>query len=377
MKTAAKVIQILEDAGFEAYIVGGAVRDYLLGKVPHDMDVASNAYPEEVKKLFDRTVDIGIEHGTVLVLMEGEGIEVTTFRTESEYTDLRRPDKVEFVQSLEEDLKRRDFTINAMAMDKNLSIIDPFGGQTDLLKHMIRAVGEPGERFQEDALRMLRAVRFSGQLNFSIEEGTLTAIRIHAPLIRAVAVERLKNELDKILINPRTQWSMEYLKKSGLAEHLPAGDLLSMDWSGYKHKDQAAFGWAYLLFTQQKQFHEIKGYKFSNGEKRLIERALEAAHLAEWDDWTFYCFEAKELEIACYLTGTEIDIASRKDRLPIKTKRDLAVNGIDLMQWSGQKQGAWLRQWIEKMERYVLFGKLENDNDTIKDWFLNEYNGDS
>lgn len=377
MKTAAKVIQVLEDAGFEAYIVGGAVRDYLLGKVPHDMDVASNAYPEEVKKLFSRTVDIGIEHGTVLVLMEGEGIEVTTFRTESEYTDLRRPDKVEFVQSLDEDLKRRDFTINAMAMNKNLSIIDPFGGQRDLLKHVICAVGEPGERFQEDALRMLRAVRFSGQLNFSIEEGTLDAIRIHAPLIKAVAVERLKNELDKILLNPRTQWSMDYLKKSGLAEHLPAGDLLAMDWSGYEQRGQAAFGWAYMLYTQQKQFQEIKGYKFSNGEKRLIERALEAAQLTEWDDWTFYCFEAKELEIACYLNGMDVDVASRKERLPIKTKRDLAVNGIDLMQWSGQKQGAWLRKWIEKMERYVLFGKLDNDNDTIKDWFLNEYNGDS
>ena len=377
MKTAAKVIRNLENAGFEAYIVGGAVRDYLLGKVPHDMDVASNAYPEEVKKLFNRTVDIGIEHGTVLVLMEGEGIEVTTFRTESEYTDLRRPDKVEFVQSLEEDLKRRDFTINAMAMDKELAIIDPFGGKSDLEKCLIRAVGEPGERFQEDALRMLRAVRFSGQLNFAIEEGTLAAIRSHAPLIRAVAVERLKNELDKILLNPRTQRSMAYLKHSGLAEHLPAGRLLSMDWSGYVPRGQAAFGWAYLLHSQQKQFEEIKGYKFSNGEKRLVERALEAASLEAWDDWTFYCFEAKELEIACYLNGTDMDIPLRKERLPIKSKRELAVNGIDLMEWSGRKQGPWLRHWIEKMERHVVYGQLENDNDKIKDWFLNEYNGDS
>ncbi|MDN3450898.1 CCA tRNA nucleotidyltransferase [Planococcus sp. APC 3906] len=377
MKTAAKVIRNLENAGFEAYIVGGAVRDYLLGKVPHDMDVASNAYPEEVKKLFNRTVDIGIEHGTVLVLMEGEGIEVTTFRTESEYTDLRRPDKVEFVQSLEEDLKRRDFTINAMAMDKDLAIIDPFGGKSDLEKCLIRAVGEAGERFQEDALRMLRAVRFSGQLNFAIEEGTLAAIRSHASLIRSVAVERLKNELDKILLNPRTQHSMAYLKDSGLAKHLPAGGLLSMDWTGYEPKGQAAFGWAYLLHSQQKQFEEIKGYKFSNAERRLVERALEAANLTEWDDWTFYCFEAKELEIACYLNGTDMDIPLRKEQLPIKSKRELAVNGIDLMEWSGRKQGPWLRQWIEKMERHIVYGQLENDNGLIKDWFLNEYNGDS
>lgn len=373
MKNAAKVIRQLEGAGFEAYIVGGAVRDYLLGKTPHDMDVASNASPEQVKKLFSRTVDTGIEHGTVLVLLEGEGIEVTTFRTEGAYSDMRRPDKVEFVQSLEEDLKRRDFTINAMAMDDQLRVIDPFGGRDDLEKRIIRAVGDPGERFKEDALRMLRAVRFSGQLDFSMDPGTLQAIQQHASLITAVAVERLKNELDKILINARTQRSMNYLKNSGLTNHLPAGELLEMDWSGYTPKGQAAFGWAYLLYQQNEDFQAVKGYKFSNGEKRLVEHALKAARLGQWDAWTFYCFESKELEIAAYLSGREIVPQQEKEALPIRSKRDLAVNGKDLMQWTGKKQGQWLRQWIENMERKIVFGQLANNHEEIKEWFLDEY----
>lgn len=141
-------------------MVGGAVRDFLLGKTPHDIDVASSASPQQVKSLFKRTVDTGIEHGTVLVLVDGEGIEVTTFRTEGSYSDNRRPDSVEFVQSLDEDLKRRDFTINAMAMTETLEIIDPFGGKDDLHNRLIRAVGDPDARFQEDALRMLRGCVF-------------------------------------------------------------------------------------------------------------------------------------------------------------------------------------------------------------------------
>lgn len=373
MKNAAKVIRVLEQAGFEAYIVGGAVRDYLLGKMPHDMDVASNASPEEVKKLFSRTVDTGIEHGTVLVLLEGEGIEVTTFRTEGSYTDMRRPDKVEFVQSLEEDLKRRDFTINAMAMDEHLQVIDPFGGREDLEKCIIRAVGEPGERFQEDALRMLRAVRFSGQLDFAVDRGTLIAIQQHASLIHAVAVERLKNELDKILINTRTEISMGYLKESGLTNHLPAGKLLEMDWGGYKPQSQAAYGWAYMLYQQNQDFAAVSGYKFSNGEKRLIEGALKAAKLEKWDAWTFYCFECKELEIAAYLNGRGVVPKEEKDALPIQSKRDLAVNGTDLMKWTDKRQGPWIRQWIEIMERKIVFRQLANEHEKIKDWFLNEY----
>jgi tRNA nucleotidyltransferase (CCA-adding enzyme) len=377
MKTALKVVGILEKGGFEAYIVGGAVRDLLLGKTPQDVDVATNAAPQQVKNLFSRTIDTGIEHGTVLVLLDGEGIEVTTFRTEGTYSDSRRPDSVEFVQSLEEDLKRRDFTVNAMALDKEHAIIDPFDGRLDIEKRLIRAVGNPEERFQEDALRMLRAVRFSGQLDFQIDAATLASIQKQAPGIRAIAVERLKNEIDKILIQGHTSRSMVYLKESGLTRYLPAGQFFETDWSSYQPIGIAACGWAYMLYRQNGEFEEIRTYKFSNEERKLIEGSLKAARTEQWDVWTYYRFTNQQLAIAAALTGLEVDIAAEKAALPIQSKSDIAANGADLMKWSGKQQGPWLKQWIEKMERCIVCGELQNDKEIIKGWFNDEYHGDA
>ncbi|MBT2569514.1 CCA tRNA nucleotidyltransferase [Planococcus sp. ISL-110] len=373
MKTAIKVIGRLKESGFQAYMVGGAVRDFLLGKTPHDIDVASSASPQQVKTHFKRTVDTGIEHGTVMVLLDGEAIEVTTFRTEGSYTDNRRPDSVEFVQSLEEDLKRRDFTINAMAMTEHLDIIDPFGGKNDLGKKVIRAVGEPDERFQEDALRMLRAVRFSGQLDFVIEAGTINSIKRHAPLIHSIAVERLKAELDKVFVNPHTQKSMEYLRESTLTEFLPAGHLFETDWTQYTPTGKSGYGWFYMLYKQNRRFSEVRDYRFSNEEKRLIEKSLELAKLEFWDQWTFYQYSIDQLEMAARVTGKKLDSEAVKSQLPIQSKSDLAASGLDLMRWSGKRSGPWLKPWIEKMEKLIVYGELENDKELIKDWFVDEY----
>lgn len=373
MKTAIKVISVLQQAGFQAYMVGGAVRDFLLGKTPHDIDVASSASPQQVKALFKRTVDTGIEHGTVLVLVDGEGIEVTTFRTEGSYSDNRRPDSVEFVHSLEEDLKRRDFTINAMAMTEDLDIIDPFGGKEDLQNQLIRAVGNPDARFQEDALRMLRAVRFSGQLDFIIDRETLSSIQRHAELITTIAVERLKSEIDKILVNSRTNISMANLSDTKLTDFLPAGPLFKVDWSHYQSNGKAAFGWIYLLHKNNRSFMEIRDYRFSNEEKRLIEKALELANLEFWDQWTYYQYSIEQLDSAARVTGKWLDPAAAKEQLPIQTKSDLAASGRDLMEWSGSRSGPWLKEWIEKLEKLIVYGELKNDKELIKDWFVNEY----
>ena len=162
------LLQQIRAAGFEAYFVGGSVRDTILGLPIHDVDIATSAYPAEIKAIFERTVDTGIEHGTVMVLDHGEGYEITTFRTESGYQDFRRPDKVEFVRSLKEDLKRRDLTINALALAPDGTVIDMFSGLDDLKNKTIRAVGDPTERFFEDALRMMRTVRFASQLDLKV-----------------------------------------------------------------------------------------------------------------------------------------------------------------------------------------------------------------
>lgn len=196
---AVPILKKLEKAGFEAYFVGGSVRDHLLGRTINDVDIATSAYPEEVKAIFHRTIDLGIEHGTVLVLEEGREYEITTFRSESSYTDYRRPDKVEFIRSLDGDLKRRDFTMNSMAMNCDGTIMDPYHGKEDIHNRLIRTVGSPEMRFTEDALRMMRAVRFVSQLGFSLESSTLISLREHSRLLEHIAVERKTMEFEKIL----------------------------------------------------------------------------------------------------------------------------------------------------------------------------------
>lgn len=193
------IIAVLENHGFEAYAVGGCVRDTLLCRVPGDWDITTSAKPEEVKALFAHTIDTGIEHGTVTVMMNHIGYEVTTYRIDGEYEDARHPKEVTFTANLTEDLKRRDFTINAMAYNGRVGLVDEFDGIADLHRGIIRCVGDPMERFSEDALRMLRAVRFAAQLGFTIEEKTKDAIRTLAPTIAKVSVERIAVELVKIL----------------------------------------------------------------------------------------------------------------------------------------------------------------------------------
>ena len=195
------IIGVLESHGFEAYAVGGCVRDTLLLRAPGDWDITTSAKPEEVKQLFSHTIDTGIEHGTVTVMMNHIGYEVTTYRIDGEYEDARHPKEVTFTANLVEDLKRRDFTINAMAYNERSGLVDECDGLGDLEKGVIRCVGDPMERFSEDALRMLRAVRFAAQLGFSIEENTKAAIRKLAPTIAKVSVERIAVELIKILIS--------------------------------------------------------------------------------------------------------------------------------------------------------------------------------
>lgn len=198
---ASRILERLHERGYEAYIVGGCVRDMMLGRQPEDWDITTNALPGQVKAVFGRTIDTGIKHGTVTVMMKGKGFEVTTYRIDGAYSDGRHPDSVAFTPSLEEDLKRRDFTINAMAFNRSEGLVDLFEGREDLRRGIIRCVGNPMERFGEDALRILRAIRFSAQLGFAIEEETGHAIRTLAPTLERVSRERVQTELTKLLLS--------------------------------------------------------------------------------------------------------------------------------------------------------------------------------
>ena len=199
------IINNLQLHGYEAFAVGGCVRDSILARRPEDWDITTSAKPEEIKRLFRRTVDTGIEHGTVTVMIGKDSYEVTTYRVDGAYEDGRHPKEVRFTSRLEEDLQRRDFTINAMAYNDDVRLVDVFGGMKDLNHHLIRCVGDPRERFSEDALRILRAVRFSAQLNFPIEPDTAEAIKELAPTLEKISAERIQAELVKLLVSPHPE----------------------------------------------------------------------------------------------------------------------------------------------------------------------------
>lgn len=220
------IIGKLEEAGYEAYAVGGCVRDSLINRLPGDWDITTSAKPEEVKALFPRTVDTGIQHGTVTVLMDKEGYEVTTYRVDGEYEDGRHPKEVAFTASLKEDLKRRDFTINAMAYNDRCGIVDIFGGIQDLKDKVIRCVGDAGERFNEDALRILRAVRFSAQLGCTIEGSTRQAVSLLVENLEHISAERIQAELIKLILSDNPQYLRDAWELGITAVILPEFDAI-------------------------------------------------------------------------------------------------------------------------------------------------------
>lgn len=229
------IINTLEEAGYEAYAVGGCVRDSILGREPDDWDITTSAKPEETKHLFPRTVDTGIKHGTVTVLLGGEGFEVTTYRIDGTYEDGRHPTEVTFTANLKEDLRRRDFTINAMACNDRSGLVDLYGGLADMENRVIRCVGDAGERFDEDALRMLRAVRFSAQLGYRIDEATGEAVRALAPNLQKISAERIQAELVKLVTSPHPDYLRNAYELGITAQILPEFDLCMETPQRHKH----------------------------------------------------------------------------------------------------------------------------------------------
>lgn len=224
------IIEKLEDAGYEAYIVGGCVRDALIGRKPEDWDIAANAHPETVQSLFAKTLEIGKKFGTIKVMMGDNGYEVTTFRSDGSYSDGRRPDNVFFSDNIEEDLKRRDFTINAMAYNPRRGLIDLHNGLQHLKEGIIKCVGNANERFQEDALRMLRCIRFASQYQFEIERETYDALVNNRTRINGISAERIRDEFDKIMISEQPYCGISLLFDTGI------GTILINDWeNGLSH----------------------------------------------------------------------------------------------------------------------------------------------
>ena len=386
-----KIIEVLIQHGYEAVFVGGAVRDFVRHKVANDIDIATSALPSEVKTIFKRTVDLGLAHGTVLVIENHVPIEVTTFRTEGEYTDHRRPSDVKFVNSLEEDLKRRDFTMNALAMTADFQVVDLFDGQRDLHNEIIQTVGEPIERFKEDALRMLRAIRFSAQLGFSIDNATLEAIKLCANDLAYVSVERVSAELEKMWLSTNLDKGMTYLGQSDLAKHLP-GDFSFEDdrWNHLGNPQNNLVCWAFLCLLQEKpngsQLASV--YKLSNELKLQIIHLVQATQIRYERLFTIddlYHFEENILvqaELLSRVLCSDIEqmpiemIVQRKQSLPIQSIRELVISGQDVMKWFNKPGGPWLKETLSLIEHAVLHQKVVNNATKLKEWIMNESNSE-
>ena len=388
--TALPVLKKLVDSGYEAYFVGGSVRDFLLGKPISDVDIATSATPDEVKKVFPKTVDIGIEHGTILVLYRDTSYEITTFRTESEYQDFRRPKEVSFIRNLEDDLKRRDFTMNAIAMDQSGKLIDPFDGQKAILKKIIQTVGLAEERFQEDALRMMRAVRFMSQLSFSIESQTLSALENLASLLDKIAVERKRAEFEKLLLGPNWKEAINVMLNTGLYLYLPGLDnqkeqlkkLPRLNWDSLTKNEMWTLVLYCLNFDGKEVERFLRNWRMALKDIREIQQIiffLSSRLNKEWELYDLYLAKRDTIisveKLFQVIDGTkEVQIINNLiqcyDRLPIKERGDLMVSGNDLLEWCNQKPGPWLKDALLTIEQAIVEGKIINEKNKIKEWLM-------
>ena len=389
------VMQQLVDAGYEAYFVGGSVRDMLLHKPISDVDIATSATPQEVKEIFSHTVDVGIEHGTVMVIHHKEGYEVTTFRTEEGYEDFRHPDKVTFVRSLEEDLKRRDFTINALAIGIDDQLIDFFDGIGDLERQCIRCVGDAKERFNEDALRMFRALRFVGQLGFQIEEETKNAISLLKMNLSKVAVERMKVEFEKMIQSSYRKDALKLFVETGLYQACPLFDgkediLLKL--AEFPLKEMSVLQ-AWILFVDELNLsdkevtHLLKSWKSSNEQIRDVLVGYKTYRARKEEEWNFFLAYDCPYEVACEVEQLLIvqDKSSSMEgleatyhSLPIRSMNDIHLNGHDIIRiLKLDKKGPIIGQVLKTVEKMILEQSISNDAEVLETYVLAHFGGKS
>lgn len=388
--TAIPLLATIEAAGFEAYFVGGAVRDLLLGKKIADIDIATSATPEEIKAIFPKTIDVGIEHGTIVVLYSGIPYEVTTFRAEAEYIDCRRPSEVEFIRSLKEDLQRRDFTMNAIAMDKEGRFIDPFDGKKAIQEKIIRTVGKAEERFSEDALRMMRAVRFFSQLDFEVEVKTQAALESIGYLLEKISVERKFVEFEKLLAGKNRIKALKLLTDTGLFQYLPGmasfqSSLICITQFECRQLSVEEM-WSHLIYqfglNEDEAARFLRNWKMPSKEIKKILSILKWLNVRKQMDWANESLYDAGIDTAVSTeklyhvlsnnkgnANTDILIEKYKS-LPIRQRSELQVTGNDLQAWFQRKPGPWIKEKLKNAEHAVINMEISNRKESIREWLL-------
>lgn len=386
-----EIIHKLEQNGFQAYFVGGAVRDLILQRLIGDVDIATSAKPENVIEIFPKTIDVGAEHGTVIVLLEGTPYEVTTFRFDSEYIDYRRPKEVTFISDLKEDLKRRDFTINAIAMNKHGEILDHFHGREDINRRVIRTVGQAYDRFQEDALRMMRAIRFVSQLSFSLSADTYNAIVENGKLLTNISIERIAIEFMKLLKGQNAEEAMNILFTSKLYQYLPGllhkeKYLATFPLYNLSFLEKESEYWTLLLFhihEMENASNFLRMWKLPNKLIKAVVTNLEGLKKridSEKEDWTPVELYQVGLENAVQIERVHRILRNESpfefikglhvlhDQLPIQSRKEMSVNGHDILNWTGKKKGPWLKSCLAQIESLIVAKQLQNNQEAIREW---------
>ncbi|HAR4338221.1 TPA: CCA tRNA nucleotidyltransferase [Staphylococcus aureus] len=385
------ILEQIQDNGFEAYYVGGSVRDYVMGRNIHDIDITTSATPDEIESIFSHTIPVGKEHGTINVVFNDENYEVTTFRAEEDYVDHRRPSGVTFVRDLYEDLQRRDFTMNAIAMDTAYKLYDYFDGQQDINNRIIRTVGIAEERFQEDALRMIRCLRFQSQLSFDIAMETFEAMRTQMADIKFLSIERIVIELTKLMRGINVEESFNHLKSLKAFNYMPYFEQLDMNQINVTEPIDLEL----LIAIVSVKFdinYSLKPLKLSNRQVKDINQyiqimnALPSIITKEQLKMFVYDYDtnliknvmvAADVLKANDIQGHEplivnlLTIDETLHRLPMHNRKDMMVNGGVLMAHLNAKSGPWLKDVLRQIEIAIVTGKVSNEETEILKWVDN------
>ena len=350
LDVALKLLAEITSKGFKAYIVGGFVRDYLLGVNSNDIDITTNATPMDIKEIFDDSCLPCEDYGSVTVIMKGIRFEITTFRKEIGYVDNRRPAEIKYIDDLYEDLLRRDFTINTICMD-----------QDDLKNKIIRTVGISKERFSEDVLRILRAVRFATILDFKLDVEVVEAIKDTRELLNSLSYNRKKEELDKIFASVNAKVGIELLVGLGLDKYLELENL-----SKVRCTSSLIGVWSVLDVLDK--------YPFTANERELILSVREALNYDNLDAYTLYRFGLYANSVAGEINGFDIkSITEAYNNLVIHSKRDLDISSQEIMEILGREPGSYLKDIFGDLERQILYKKLENNKDRIIKYIIDKY----
>ncbi len=365
LNSALKFIQEIEKNGFKAYIVGGFVRDYLLGLKTSDIDICTNATPKEILDIFNNTSLPKEDYGSVVVNYKNKYFQVTTFRKEGIYSDYRHPEKIKYIDSLDEDLLRRDFTINTICIDKNGKIVDKLDGIKDLNAKIIRTVGNSIKKFHDDPLRILRAIRFKTILGFEFSEEVVEGITKNKHLLKEISYDRKKQELDKILLSKNAKEGIDLIVKLGIDKELEINNL-----NDIVICDSLIGMWALM---------DIKDntYTFSNNEKQSIEDIRKVMKIDNLDHYNLYKYGLYPNSIAGIIKGisrTRITIEYKK--LPIYSRKDIKVNSYDIMNQLGINPGPKINKIYEQLEKEILNGNLKNNRRKIIKYCLKNFSSD-